>query len=258
MSLEISLDSHDIDFGSGSSIDDLSPFTFLLWYYPTSLGNDKRLLEKGASAERRIMLKTVGSAKGNIRVFLLRSGTFVNYITNNAPLSVPSCWHFLAVTVNLSNASGGLVRIYAGGLSTQATECSYGTTTDGSGSLDSDAGGTLLIGSNANHNNAAMGYYSYVGYVGREMSVGEIRAWQWRPGIVAGTTLFAVPGYFGTSSAADLSGFGNHGVATTSGVVRDHVPLGPPFGFDMLPAVGGGGSGVLPRIRANYWRRRRV
>lgn len=215
-----------VDHGSDASIDNLDPFTMMMWCNISTLVNTRYLFGKGLV--KRSWLAGTG---GNITLRVATAGSDLIYTTDDTPLSVDK-WHFIAITANSSGGAGETANIYVGDLTTLAVESTYGTAVDG-GAFDSDAAETMQFGNqSASSVNALLGDIAVVAYVGAELSLAQIRSWQFRPRKLASMVIYSHYGFNGTGAQADWSGKGNSG--TVTGVtVAGHVPLGPPFAFDL-------------------------
>lgn len=214
-----------VDHGKASSLNDISTVTFAIWFYPTTLTSGKRLFEKTQSAgSRRVFIHTTTS---ELRWQNGQSTTNADYITSNASITTNKWW-FAAFTYNGSGT--GREKIYVGDLSTLATERTYSTSSDGSGTYNADNANNLMVG-NANGANAALqGRIAVFVFWNRVLSLGEIQSFQFRPRrLGSGCVLFAHYGFNGTGTQPDWSGSGNSGTVTGATLTPDHVPLGPPF-----------------------------
>ena len=211
-----------VNHGSATVLDNLDPFTVIMWMYPTTLTNGRRPYTKGAQNTFSIY----GTA-GDLSFERLRTTSTI-YTTNNTPLATLNKWYFVAFSFNSAGATGQIVNIYVGNLSTFAVEATYGTATDGSGSLNTDATANLIIGNRPVADSAFQGRIAWVGVWNRELTLGELRAQQFRPHKTSGCVLFTHYGFNGTGTQPDWSGSGNPGTVTDA-TVSSHVPLGYPF-----------------------------
>lgn len=220
------LTSDRVQITAAASINDLDPITFLVWCFPTTLTSARAFGWKGATTSRkRLILNGTG---GNVEMFVNRNTTNADYITNNTPLSSTSVWHFLAAS--FASASTPSIHIYHGTLTAAAAECTYGTATNGSGTVTTEAG-DFVWGNGTTNTNAIQGSIAYAAYVNKEMSLAEVIRWQFQPRMTAETKIFTALGFAGTGAQPDWSGNGNAGMVTGA-TQSDHVPLGPLFGFD--------------------------
>lgn len=217
-----------VNIGSATSLDNMTAITVLCWVYPTTLTDDRIIVSKyrGASAEGW-QFGLVGTS-GDLKFYWERAVTDLNYFTTSTPLATNS-WRFIAAAINQTGPSAN---IYSGTLATESAAATLsGSSVAGSGAFNSDAARSAMIGNRdaTTPNVPFQGRIATVMIVNREMSAGEIKAWQFRPRIVSGTVgLYHLNG---TGTQADWSGNGNAGTVTGASQA-DHVPLGPYFGFD--------------------------
>lgn len=215
-----------VDCGSGSTLDDLDPFTILLWVYPTTLTNNRVIFIKGQSGNNSRKSLTIPVVTSNVSFTVDRATTDTSFITSGG-IWVVNTWYLLAATFD--SAASPVAHIYRGTLTAGATEPSYGTSTDGSGAVQSDAAENLRLGNSAANTVAFQGRIGYAAYIAGALTLAQIIDWQFRPRVIAGTRGFWIPGYNGTANVPDLSGNGNTGTITGA-TVADHVPLPAPFG----------------------------
>ena len=168
-----------------------------------------------------------------------------------------SAWNYFVVTCDLS---GGVV-CYTGSLTALATvddsdaTAGSGTATDGTANLiigNQDTAELLGLGGD-------IAVYMYFDGVA---TLAEVQSLQFRPRVIAladGGVCQAYHQYGwngGTGVNADYSGNGHTGTGETGVTVADHVPLGPPFGFDAefpFPAAVVGGLSI-PVAMSQYRR----
>ena len=243
MALNYTADNQKVDCGSAAVLDNLDPFTAMMWLYPTSSATLAHLYSKAPAGGGGVLVLRRNSSPANDLLFVrTRATTTTFYETNDAPLTTSNKWYFVAVS--FASASTPVVHIYVGDLSTLAVESTYGTSIDGSGALETDAANNLRIGSSGTSNINWRGRIALYHLVGSELSLGQIKEQQFRPHVVANSKLFMHLGYNGTGTQPDWSGNFNSG-AVTGATVAPHVSLGPSFGFDsdwqgaFTAAVGG-------------------
>lgn len=246
MSLNYVVSSGDrVDHGSDASLDDLNPFTAIMWVRLTAFTNARSFYAKHSAGNRLIMDGT----GGNIRFDRARNIISAVYITDDTPLSL-NTWHLVAVTYNRAGGAGEVINIYVGSLTAEAVESSYGTSTDGAGAETSDAANNLFVGNISAFNRAPAGRIACFTYVDALLTLSQIRSWQFRPRKLVNAVIYSQYGFNGIGTQPDWSGNGNNGTVTTA-TVADHVPLGPSFGLDLegqgivTAAVGGT---ILPQI----------
>lgn len=227
MALNWGASTDDVDHGSGSSLDDLDPFTWLIVCRPTAFTNNRRIAAKGGTNK---MLHINGTG-GDIRAFVNRAT--VNHSSIGSGVLTSGEWAFLAWVFDTAAGAGEITNLYHGTLAALMTEVSYGAVTDGSGAPNTEASANFVMGNNAA--GASVGFEGDIA-VGAILNValtlGQIQSWHYRVRNLTNMVLYTHYGFNGTGSQVDWSGNGNSG--TVGGTtVADHVPLGPAFGFDL-------------------------
>ena len=154
-------------------------------------------------------------------------------------------WSFVGVSFDTAGVDGDQ-HLYHGTLTKLVAETGYAAQQVGTGAIQDLTGNTFYGGWQGQ---IADGYWdgkvAWIAAWTRQLSLGEIKAQQFRPHVTSGCLLFSH--YHGTGTQPDLSGNGNNGTVTGA-LVTNHVPLAPPFGFD-IAAIGAGGR--LPLLFAN-------
>lgn len=244
-----------VDHASDASLDDVDPFTCLMWIKPNTLSQDGRRLFAKANGDDPSMAFLGNS--GNLILRWGRATTGLDYRTNDTPLSA-NVWQFLAFKID-TGAGGNQAGIWVGTLSALASESTYGTSTDGSGALDSNAANSFIVGNRPAANLAFEGDAAFVSFWNVALSETQIHAQQFRPHVKTGCVLFSHYGFNGTGTQPDWSGNGNSG-AVTGATVADHVPLGPAFGFDLgwQGQIAAAVAGNAMPLAMDHYRRRRI
>jgi hypothetical protein len=243
MSLNFANTTDYVNCASAAGIDNIEPFTFWAWIYLNSLNTDAQLFGKRSGGAGKNLY--LSDALGNLGLYVGRGTGEDEYITNDTPLSATT-WQFVSCTHNSGASAGQRIHIYTGTLSALATERTYGTATDGSSTTPPEAAGNFVLGNESVGASLSLrGRIAVAGYVSGVLTLAQIQSLQFMPRRIVNTIGFWQLGFNGTGTQADLSGNGHNG--TVSGaVVADHVPLAPPFAFDMgwmgnYTAVAGGG-----------------
>ncbi len=223
-----------VSIAAAASINDLDPFTYLLWLYPTATTNARRIFQKALVGDtpggyKFARLNGTGGTSGNIEFTIKRATTDATRITNDRPLNAGlNAWVFLACGFASSVPE---MHVWTGSLTALATENTYGTTNNGAGAVTGDNASDLVAGNYVTANQAFPGRIAVFAVFNRLLTLAEIRSWQFRPRKIDGCVLFYELGFNGTATQPDWSGNGNAGTVTGA-TIAAHVPLGPPFGFD--------------------------
>lgn len=207
--------------------------SFLLWHYANTQTANRRLWGIGDSATFANDFKwTFGAATTLNTSFSRAVGSAAatgnkTYTTNK--------WWFNAVTLTV----GAAPKIFFGDLTTSVVEDGYSSSGAGtSGSLIDDSGVIFRIGNiegfpfGSTPTSAYEGRIAVFARVDRDMPLGELKDWQFRPRVVANTAMYFQLGYNGTGTQPDWSGNGFSGTVTGA-TINTHVPLSPFFGFDL-------------------------
>lgn len=217
-----------VNIGSGTTIDNLNPLTFGCWIYPTTITSGRRIMTKGlGTGTQHSFLVATG---GNLDYIRGRGASQSDYITNSAPIVTTDKWYFVVATYDSAATPAG--HIYTGDLTSAATEATYATASDGSGTVFDDSANDLVIGNrhSATFNVAFQGKIAACFYNNAALSLGQIIVLQWRPTVISSTKGFWLFGYNNVGTQTDYSGNGNAGTITGS-TLSDPVPLGAPFAY---------------------------
>lgn len=230
-----------VSVAAHASLNNLATKTVLLWVYVTTLTTNRAYWGKNTGN----FFNHSGST-GNIRVGADRSSGDSNYITNNTPVAL-NTWTCVAFTYD--NAATPPIHIYTGTV-LPLVEATYGTATDGSGSVVNDSGSAMLWGNRSAIDAAIQGRIAVGMMWNRVLTLGELRAQQFNPHMTAGCVDFKIFGFNGVDTQPDYSGNLNAGTVTGA-TVGPHAPLPPAFGFsggwlgNFTAAVAAGGWGQL-------------
>ena len=226
--LNYTVDNQFVNCGSAAVLDNLDPFTAMLWVYPTSSAAGAHLYAKPPAGSGGVLVfrRGFGGVLNELTFVRARATTATFYETNDTPLTTSNKWYFVAAS--FASASTPVAHIYVGDLTTIAAERTYGTSTDGSGAISTDAANNLLIGSTGVTSENWRGRIALYHLVGSELSLGQIKEQQFRPHVVANSKLFIQLGFNGTGTQPDWSG--NSNTCTVMGTtVADHAPIPQPF-----------------------------
>lgn len=238
--------------GTPVNMANLDPLTWMGWIMPTTLTDTRIIFSKLNGTPAGSTLRVSG-AGGNIEFIRSRATTDASFITNNTPIVTLNKWYCVAVTFASAGAAGEAVNIYVGDLTTPLTECTYGTATDGTGAIVSESSSTnYKLGNGAGSTLSFQGKIGPCMYHSGLLTLGQMKSWQWRPKMFAGTRALHFPGSNGTTNVPDLSGNGNT-LAVTSATIFAEPPLGPYFGSDFTghPVAASAPTTVFADIRAD-------
>lgn len=214
-----------INCGSGTSLDDLAAFTWMLWVYPTSDTGAQTHISKASAATGR---KSFERKSTDVNDF----DSIVNRVTTNAGATTTgvnrplNAWLFIALSYDGTDGP----RVWTGNLTTPIVQASYSARTVGVGTTRTDNASDLFIGNRDGTAEAFVGKISHVGAFNRRLTQGEIRSWQFNPRKMSGCILYMDLGFNGTSTQPDHSG--NFNAGTVTGGTQDiHAPIRSYFTF---------------------------
>lgn len=237
MALSFTADTHEVNHGSGSSLDlgttaGGNTFTILAWVCPTGAISSGSIIWDKSNAGFSVEKFLLWTGTGFLRTELGRATSYAVAQANNLALA-NGVWSFVALTWDGSAAP----KLYAGSLTVPVAEVGYSTSTAGSGAIQDDAPNDVRIGKAAGFGSADSRSIAQVSQWNRILNLGEMTEQQFRRRNKSGCVLFA--DYWGTGTQPDWSGNGNNATVTGAAVAA-HAPLGPPFGADepwVIPAA---------------------
>lgn len=200
-----------------AGLNDLNAFTVLMWHFPTTVTNGRRLWDKGVDVKG---LALTPSLQLEQKVGRATTNAFA---TVSAALATGS-WQFVASTFDESDGP----RIFTGGLASTASEPAYASRTIGAGTSSADSGSPFCVGNieGAGSTFAYQGRIAVFAHFRRRMSLQEIIRWQFQPYTDADCDIFMQLGFNGTGTQPNLTSLGNGINGTVTGAtVADHVPL---------------------------------
>lgn len=240
-----------VNHGADTSLDDLDPFTYLMWVYPTTLTANRALMGKDAGGLNGRVLVVAGTgASSQLQGFVSRATTSSNYVTSLSVLTTDA-WHFVGMTFDSGAAAGQIINLYHGLRTTIVAEQGYSISTDGSGAVTSDAANGLCVGNIEDASAAFEGRVAWAGVWNRVLSLGEVRSQQFHPHVTSGCKLFCHYGWNGTGTQPNWADTGSVNNGTVTGAtVGAHVPLGPPFAApEWVPYTVAAPAGGQPTMR---------
>ncbi|HEU0142905.1 MAG TPA: LamG-like jellyroll fold domain-containing protein [Bryobacteraceae bacterium] len=223
MALQFQSTAAKVNHGSGASIDGATAWTVCMWVRPAAVSGNGQFMHK---------------QQDGLGHSLYRDGAQIGGYTSCAGYSyderisedvlTAGQWSFVAWTYSFADKH----RIYHGTLGSAPAETPYSITDNsGSGAPADDSAYPLEVG-NYQDSYPFGGSIAGFQYFRRVLTPAEIRLVWMRP---ANAMLFQPAlwsEYHGTGAQADWSGNGNAGTVSGGATVANHVPLGPPFGWD--------------------------
>lgn len=206
---------------SASSMNNLSAWTIIYWLKPST--NQGILHRQDTTGFRRTSI----TDSNNISNISGRATTDDQYDTNNASLST-GVWAYIAIVYDSAAATGERFNVYKGTLTSLATELTYGTTTNGSGSVSFT--GDINIGNRASGSDPFLGDVAIWAQWSIALTPNQVLGQQYRtrPTVLTGCLTFLEMGFQGTSTVRDWCGQGNNGTITGA-TYSAHPPIGAPF-----------------------------
>lgn len=242
-------------------------FTVAGWVYADGLANVITALSKKVAATGYGFIFGIHSySSGNVFVEYYGNG-LTRAISDDDAISA-STWLFLAAVIDVG-AGASAQKCFRGTLSSAPVECtSYVAQGDAAVGASGIGSEPLYSGIDPSGENddwdGLIGWYAV--YDGA-FSLSQIQQLYYhtrnRSGIplrISGKTLkvWCLPGLHGKSSIPDFSGNGYNGTGNANLIVASHVPLGPPFGFDVGMAYVAAAGGLSIPVAMEYYRNRRV
>ncbi len=199
--------------------------TWLVWHFPTTRTSGRRIFGRsdGATYDTSLYWSFFGNG-----LSLGASFSTTAAAADSTKTFTLNKWAFSAATLR---GAGNNPKIFTGDLSAAATEDSYSGQTAPAGSVSDDSSVNLAIGNvGTGFTSAYQGNIAVAAYFARELTLGEIVRWQFRPFVDADCKYYLHLGFNGTGTQPDWSGNGVAGTVTGA-TARDHVPMAPMFAF---------------------------
>ncbi len=248
MALDFTGDATDrVEIAAADSIDDLTAFSHWQWINLDASADNRRAWSKNGDAGSQLVL----NASEAIGVEIQRATTDAVIVTPTGQFSTGE-WTCICFTYDETDGP----RVFTGNLTTALTEVSYTTRTVGAGSTNADNAGPLNIGNRASGDaKSPDGRIAIHRLFNTRKTLAQLQAQQFRPYPTSDLVLYQILGFNGVGTQPDYSGNGNSGTVTGA-TQADHVPLGPPFGFDapVVFAAAAAAAGAISdfRFRQRY------
>lgn len=192
-----------VDCGNPTLLNNMNKFTLMFWGSFTAQAGTGVFWSKDGNAGSNNNFRRAGSGL-EIQVQQGQTGgTNLSYITNNSAISINRPY-FLAMTYT-DEQTTGRVKIFLGSETLKATERTYGTANDGTGTKSADSNIPMILGQNSTISNASTGDIFGVHIVSGILNLAQIQDQQFAPHVTTGTVFFALLGIT-TPTVRDLSG----------------------------------------------------
>lgn len=210
------VDDH-VDHGSGASLDDLAALTVAFWIYPRTLDTSfRRVAIKRDAGGGRWEIQYGGSSS------TLSFGRTYSGGESAAVMSSPPAINTLT-WVCATEAAGQTPKLFTGGAASPAVEAAYSLQTTATGTLTTDAGGSLIIGRRIGVTPydgllfRPVVLNTYLGATGDQKWIERLRRLSARQvAATFGAACALAAEYASNTDLADVSGNGNNGTATGS------------------------------------------
>lgn len=217
--------SHRVDCGSGTATAsvNLTTGTMIAWVYMNSVA-DGRFAARGLFGTSDPSWWASGVNQVDVFINRATAGLNVNATSANLPGFGSGKWSLIAATWNTGGVDADQ-HLYSGDLTTLADEASaYATRTVGSGTVSNNSSRPLILGNAANNALALPGRLHTIQFYNRQLSLAEIRSWQFQPRNLTGCVGHWRLGDSGTGTQRDLSGNRNNGTVTGA-TLANNPPL---------------------------------
>lgn len=226
MALDFSAVSTDrVDFGVVTAIANADPLTFWCWVFPTAAATTDHRLMNASQSGHTLGLRYLSTDE--LEFGRTRASVNTTYLTNTSPLSTLNKWYFVAMVFDTGASAGEVVQIYTGDLTTPASEETYGTATDGIGSLTTMTTAPLLVGNRTPNNRNTPGYIAAAGFISRAVPLPELLSIQFDSSrVVPNTELHVHLGVHGSGGVGTQLDWAKGLTGTITGATKvDHAPI---------------------------------
>lgn len=202
---------------SGTDLNNLGAFTWVLWLYATTLTNLRMFASKDNGAAGMKYFAFNG-ALGEIQGQVTAATTNAFARTSGTPVAVNS-WRCLAMTYD-----GSAVKLFHGRINQAMAECSYAFSSSRSGAAADDSAQTFMWGSD-NSTLALQGRISMGAVFGSALSVTDLESWRKRPRKTVGSATALRFVRFGKGAANGIEYVIPDNCSVTGATQGDGVPL---------------------------------
>ncbi len=219
-----------VTIAADTELNTLNPFTLILWIKPITLTTNAQFWGKGNAS----LLIRLSGTTGNVELLRALSSVNVDYITNTTPLAVAvaGTWNCIAISHSTAAGAGAKVAVYSSIFGEDLAADTFGTATDGSVTVNSDAASQITVGNNASpFNSGIVAGIGPIAQFGAVLSLSDAQTWCNNPAAVIGAnTARVMLAMNATGTLTDLSGNGNSGTVSGPTVIP-----GPPFDEYVAP-----------------------
>lgn len=219
MSLSFSADTDLVNHGSAAALDNLSPFTWAAWLYPTLIDTtSRRFIDKNGTS---FLILNSGGNNNLLQAFVDYTGADCQ-VRSAANFMTTGEWQFVAF---VDGGVGVLPLLFRGLPNTPCVQPgSYLIQQAGTGARGTtDAASDLCVGARPSTNNAFRGYIACVAVWNEALTQARLQAFQFDlRARGSGCILFAP--YIGVGSGPAFDDAGGHHGAITGAVPVDDWP----------------------------------
>ena len=211
---------HQVDFGSAASIDDLVTCTFMFIYRPTTVDTTFRYLWRKHTGSAGTSINHNNSDFELDRIY----STTDMFVSSTGDIISANNWY---VTFFVDAGAGVAPRIYHALLGSALAEVSYGAQQTPVGTLTTDASATALVGFR-DSTSRFIGDIAVVAVWEEVFSLEDCKQQYWRAFPTVNSRVLTHLGFNGTGTQPDWTGSGNSGTVTGT-TVTGHAPIPQPF-----------------------------
>jgi len=215
-----------------ASINNLDVSTAFAWVFLDNITSTSSIFWKGLTGTgyHRLLFGSSGDVYSQ-REGSVTTGGAIAPVANFSHYGTGK-WMFVAGVLDKNGVAADQM-ILIGDRDNLAAEPSSYTTQNVLDTPTDNSGQNLDIGNRNNDNRNFQGEIGFFGLWDVALSDAEIHAQQFHPHLTSGCVMFMHLGLHGATNVYDFSGNGNNGTGASVSV-DNHVPLGPPYGFDNL------------------------
>jgi hypothetical protein len=182
-------DSDVVNHGSDTSLDDLQTWTKIFWVSQDSWSGYRHLFQKNAGVSNQDKQIEVNgdSGNGSVRAVIRRSGPNDTLEVSSFFASL-STWYFVVITYDAAASSGQRITLFRGTLTSTVSQTNQGGT--GTGTVV-DASADLHVGNGYSGSASIDGKVAFFGHWNKVLTIGEIKAQQFRPHVTSGCVVFS-------------------------------------------------------------------